>query len=295
MVAAIKRRWGRARDQLLLAAYVKHLSKIIITLKKSKTLDLKVQGIDPKERPSNSSYLNKLREGVKHYGKGIAFEVSAETKKEVEEAQKILASGVVVQTVEDEAELANVEYWQQGDASLATEEKMAQRQALRYDRHVKEALQGLWEAAQRSLQSGGDVGADELHREGHAIMLRRVYRLMIKDFDPVDCEKCIADDWERDTRGKGHLSRKYFGDAFFELADTWVRETRLPCNALATLKACSFCWLGLLFWASCDVVSQADGALRVTIVGLGSRMPHRRRPVSMASNMPPSYGASLKR
>ena len=52
-----------------------------------------------------------------------------------------------------------------------------------------EALQAFWEAAQRSLQSGGDASAAYLHQEGHAIMLRRIYRVMIKEFDAADCEK----------------------------------------------------------------------------------------------------------
>ena len=39
--------------------------------------------------------------------------------------------------------------------------------------------------------------AGELHRDGHALMLRRVYRLMIRDFDDADCDRWIAEDWYR--------------------------------------------------------------------------------------------------
>eukprot|EP00900_Chrysochromulina_parva_P019804 jgi/Chrpa1/27825/Chrysochromulina_OHIO_Genome00027127-RA len=133
-----------------------------------------------------------------------------------------MAAGGIVTSVDDAAELEKVEYWQQGDASLATKEKMEARQALRHHKVVLEALQMYWEAAQRSLHSGGDPSANELHQEGHALMLRRIYRVMIKDFDPDECERSIAEDWARDTKGKETLSRKLFCDAFFELADTWT-------------------------------------------------------------------------
>ncbi|KOO27385.1 hypothetical protein Ctob_013451 [Chrysochromulina tobinii] len=141
-----------------------------------------------------------------------------------EEAQLLLNVGGIVTAVENAADLENVAFWQQGDASLATKEKLAERQALRYHPLVLDALQKYWEAAQRSLQSGGDPSANELHREGHALMLRRIYRVMIKDFDPADCERCIAEDWARDAKGKDTLTRKSFCDAFFELADTWTNN-----------------------------------------------------------------------
>ena len=50
-----------------------------------------------------------------------------------------------------------------------------------------------------------------LHREGHALMLRRLYRVMIKEVDPIDCERCISEDWERDTKGKGELTGSNLG------------------------------------------------------------------------------------
>ena len=51
-------------------------------------------------------------------------------------------------------------------------------------------------------------------------MLVRIYKVMIKEYDPDDAAKSIAEDWERDSAGTGSLSRKKFCDAFFELADT---------------------------------------------------------------------------
>ncbi|KOO22473.1 hypothetical protein Ctob_001449 [Chrysochromulina tobinii] len=152
----------------------------------------------------------------------VAFDIKASTRTAAVEAEQLLDAGGVVTSVDDAADLEKTEYWQQGDASLATKEKMEARQALRYNKHVLAALQLYWEAAQRSLHSGGDPSANELHQEGHALMLRRIYRVMIKDFDPADCERCIAEDWARDAKGKDLLTRKAFCDAFFELADTWT-------------------------------------------------------------------------
>ena len=170
----------------------------------------------------HSEYIQKLRKGVKGSPAVAAFNLHANARRASDEAHQLMAAGGIVTSVDDAAELEKVEYWQQGDASLATKEKMEARQALRHHKVVLEALQMYWEAAQRSLHSGGDPSANELHQEGHALMLRRIYRVMIKDFDPDECERSIAEDWARDTKGKETLSRKLFCDAFFELADTWT-------------------------------------------------------------------------
>ena len=172
---------------------------------------------------NHDRYMAKLRAGAKH-GEAILRSMGFDTKvkKALTAEEESMVSGTVTTVVESEADLEKLEMWQQGDASLATEEKMRERQKLRHDRRVLEALQAFWEAAQRSLHSGGDPNANELHQEGHAIMLRRIYRVMIKNFDPVDAEKTIAEDWKNDSKGAPTLSRKRFMDAFFELADTWT-------------------------------------------------------------------------
>ena len=184
---------------------------------------------------------------VKAYVKRMAimarFEIMQKAAQAQEEAQLLLNVGGIVTAVENAADLENVAFWQQGDASLATKEKLAERQALRYHPLVLDALQKYWEAAQRSLQSGGDPSANELHREGHALMLRRIYRVMIKDFDPADCERCIAEDWARDAKGKDTLTRKSFCDAFFELAgeDPVVVQLLPACNTLTNFHLTGCC------------------------------------------------------
>ena len=121
---------------------------------------------------SHSEYLEKLRKGVKGNMALFAFDVQAKARGAREEAQQLIEVGGVVTCVEDVADLENVAYWQQGDAAFSTKERMAERQALRYHPRVLGALQMYWEAAQRSLHSGGDLSANELHQEGHHLMLR---------------------------------------------------------------------------------------------------------------------------
>ena len=227
-------RWSLPREQLQRAAYAKSLSMTVRRLRQSIVLDATIElaGTKPQHytqalrhgaRSSTySKYTQLLRHGAKTSPAVRAFAVQGEVKRKEEAHQLALESGEVIHTVSDESELENVEFWQQGDVSLATKDKLAQREELRYHPRVLEALQSFWEAAQRSLQSGGDASASELHREGHAIMLKRIYRVMIKHFDQDDCDRCIADDWKRDTKGKDVLTRKAFCDAFFELADTWT-------------------------------------------------------------------------
>jgi len=86
-----------------------------------------------------------------------------------------------------------------------------------------EVLQAFWEAAQRSMQSGADGSASTLSQDGHRIMLKRIYRVMIAKYDETEADEAIAEDWERDAKGAEALTRRRFQDAFFELADTWTR------------------------------------------------------------------------
>ena len=205
-----------------LKSFARSLQAVSSTLVGSKTLKPPKPPRGGGGTRQHSEYIQKLRKGVKGSPAVAAFNLHANARRATDEAHQLMAAGGIVTSVDDAAELEKVEYWQQGDASLATKEKMEARQALRHHKVVLEALQLYWEAAQRSLHSGGDPSANELHQEGHALMLRRIYRVMIKDFDPDECERSIAEDWARDTKGKETLSRKLFCDAFFELADTWT-------------------------------------------------------------------------
>ena len=89
----------------------------------------------------HSEYIQKLRKGVKGSPAVAAFNLHANARRATDEAHQLMAAGGIVTSVDDAAELEKVEYWQQGDASLATKEKMEARQALRHHKVVLEALQ----------------------------------------------------------------------------------------------------------------------------------------------------------
>ena len=191
------------------------------SLKESKALVLKDAA-----RKGASNYMLTLRMGVKHADSVVrAFGAHPAAKKAAAEARVLLSEGGrVVAEVATEEDLQKLELWQQGDASLATEQKMLERHKLRFDRRVLEVLQAFWEASQRSIQSDDRGDACEvLSKEAHANTLKRVYRVMIKNYNEVEAEQSIAEDWVRDAKGKDWLTRKQFQDAIFELADTWTR------------------------------------------------------------------------
>ena len=208
MASTTAAHWQKASN------FAKSLGKMQRQLKASRALML---GLGAAAAGSHSKYMAKLRAGAKH-SSSIMRILGAKTtaSSAANDAADVMRAGIAVTDVDNDDELAKLEMWQQGDASLATEEKLRERQALRHDRRVLEALQAFWEAAQRSLHSGGDPNANELHQEGHAVMLRRIYRVMIRTFDPADAEKTIAEDWRNDCKGAPTLSRKRFCDAFFE-------------------------------------------------------------------------------
>lgn len=172
----------------------------------------------------HSMYLSKLRRGVRIatvLNSGAVHQRALAHERALEQSLAI-SQGQVIMEATTAAELEAIPMYMQGDANLATTEKMEQRQKLRFDRRVGEVLHEWWEAALGSVEpienGRGEADTPSLSREGHAMMLQRVYRVMLKDFDAEDCSRSIAEDWAHDSKGMGELQRRAFGDAFFELA-----------------------------------------------------------------------------
>ena len=138
------------------------LTLMLKRLRDSKTMNLQSA---PGECGRHRDYLHLLRSG--HKSELLVRQMGAKTAAATASMMALddVALGRAVTEVGAATSLEEVPMWQQGDASLATEDKMAERQALRHDRRVREKLQIFWEAAQRSLQSGGHADADKLHRE----------------------------------------------------------------------------------------------------------------------------------
>ena len=202
---SLRSRWQRAR--------------LILRLSNSKVLRLRAEhGCIAHEQ-----YLEKLRRGVKavQLGDELGFRrsLAAETRRQTVGKQTFYRRASVLE-VASANELASTPMWLQGDVSWSSEENTCKRQQLRQDGPVRELLQKFWEAAQRSLQqASGCEHSDSLHYEGYAKLFRRVYRLMIEEYDEADVEASISEDWLDDTRGLSSLHRETFCDAVFQVAD----------------------------------------------------------------------------
>jgi len=204
---------------------------------------------------AHEQYLEKLRRGVKavQLGDELGFRrsLAAETRRQTD----VLSKGTTILEVASANELASTPMWLQGDVSWSTEENTRKRQQLRQDGPVRELLQKFWEAAQRSLQqASGCDHSDSLHYEGYAQLFRRVYRLVIEEYDDADVEASISEDWLDDTRGLSSLHRESFCDAVFQVADMWT-------DGISSMEYCEF--LSRLFDKVTIVVEErgTDGAM----------------------------------
>ena len=156
--------------------------------------------------PMHRQYLGKLKTGIRNAGAfggagGLgALLLSSRVKSAAASASHAFASNKIV-THHEEGEEAAVAFWKQGDAALHTEGALQARFALRRERSVVAELQFFWEACCRSIQSGGDTSACILQYEGYATLLRRVYIVLLEEWDAEDCEEAIKEDWKNDTRG----------------------------------------------------------------------------------------------
>ena len=117
--------------------------------------------------------------------------------------------------------------WQQGDDALYTDDAMRQRAAVRHNPEVLEYLHLWWTTALNSMKRsnakalGG--GEPRLSKQYYVVMMKKMYKAMIEEYDEEDAEECAEEDWEHDAGGADTLSREGFCDAIFETADTWTK------------------------------------------------------------------------
>ena len=168
-------------------------------------------------------YLQKLRVGAHMVDPWLRETLAKAASKEATvQSPTVEAPHGVVLEVEDASVLADVPLWMQGDPELNTDTKIRQREKLRYHRRVLDALNDIYLAAMHSQHSftNEEHLPTELSRDGHALMMIRVYKLMIKEYDPEQALKSIGEDWDNDSKGAATISRKGVFDSFFQLADT---------------------------------------------------------------------------
>jgi len=54
--------------------------------------------------------------------------------------------------------------------------------------------------------------------------VRKIYKALVKDWDEADCNAVAEAEWIKDADANGQMSRDFFFDAMFELADTYTRS-----------------------------------------------------------------------
>lgn len=75
--------------------------------------------------------------------------VTAAAKRKSHVAHQHVKAGIVVAEAEDDAHVAALELWQQGDLDLYEHDKVKSRLRLRHDQRVLSVLQTWWLTAQR--------------------------------------------------------------------------------------------------------------------------------------------------
>mgnify|MGYP001488751215 CR=1 FL=1 len=111
--------------------------------------------------------------------------------------------------------------WQQGDATMYTEEALRARAALRHDAAVLEALHSWWTTALQTLWHEGYCPAD-----GEAAMLdemayKKIYMRVChamalssgEEFNRTEAVACADEDWKADSHGGVGMPRELFMDA----------------------------------------------------------------------------------
>ena len=125
-----------------------------------------------------------------------------------------------VTEVSSEEELSMIPYWQQGDATMLSEEMLEKRSHLRNDTRVLTELQRWWETAQRSLpKRAGSIDKGE-----YVKISRRLCKAMLAEWDSQVAQALAEEDWGEDSRGAHEMSRQAFMDCIFELADMWTKS-----------------------------------------------------------------------
>lgn len=224
---------------------------VLVHLSRSETLGTSMRAGGSGSAYRHNDYLQKLRVGtraalnviasrayVAAEAHRIASSLAADTglghgPQQLEGRIAAASGGGVVTEVADEAELSALELWQQGDASLYTQELLERRARLRRDPRVSAALNLWWETAVRgdwveegwSLDGSGgpDAGSTgSIGFKGYSAYLSRIYRVILRDYQPKASASAIEKDWREDCRGDDRLTRTRFLDSLFELADLWT-------------------------------------------------------------------------
>lgn len=128
--------------------------------------------------------------------------------------------------VEDASQLEGVKLWEQGDATMYSQEAIDERYQLRHVPEVRQMLLAWWGSVQELLQASG-LETNRLYEREYKVVFGKIYKLMMpaEDYDVAEARVAVHDDWEADSAGVGYLTCESFCEAIFELADVWTLTT----------------------------------------------------------------------
>ena len=116
---------------------------------------------------------------------------------------------------------------------LYSMQALAQRDALRHDAHVVQALADAWEGvceASAAASAAPEAGLPEaLDYTAYMRMSRKLYLACYAeeravDISPQDFMQSAAAEWRSDSGNSGTLSQEAFAQSWFELADVYTEE-----------------------------------------------------------------------
>ena len=141
------------------------------------------------ERPHHTKhelYLKRLRVGVEAYVKTLAIKAAAKATAMASVAADLMDSGAVITSVDMEADLDFIPWWQQGDAALSTAENMRKRMRCRHSDEVTEALGAFWSIAQ--APSSEESGGSRVVQQSYFELYLRIYKV---------CAQTLTRTWRR--------------------------------------------------------------------------------------------------
>mmetsp|Transcript_37762 Transcript_37762/g.99857 ORF Transcript_37762/g.99857 Transcript_37762/m.99857 type:complete len:467 (+) Transcript_37762:124-1524(+) len=198
-----------------------------------------------------------------------------------------LTTNAVVQTVASAEEMAKLQFWQQGDASMYSFENVEQRYQNRFDSDVLHLINTYWwptclRAMPIAAWDGDAHRTWTVPQENYVLMISKISKALLEAdgaWNEEEARILSEEAWVSDTHGTGKLTRTLFCDSIFEVADMWTIS--VACDECVRFLTRLFEAVGreeLDRWKSYDAIRslmQANAPPKVE--RLERRVGHRRR------------------
>ncbi|EAS07708.2 hypothetical protein TTHERM_00497620 (macronuclear) [Tetrahymena thermophila SB210] len=124
-------------------------------------------------------------------------------------------------TKQKEKQLIDKHYYQDGDPTMYTKENLQQRNALKEDPDVKNAIQKFMNIY--TWDSNGKLNLESylFVHTGLAEILRDDLQ---EEMKADELKFILQQDWQHDSRGKEYMTKDDLYDSLFELVDIWVPD-----------------------------------------------------------------------